>query len=168
MTRVPAVFLLTAVGAVLALAGCGGSGGDSDPVSTEIPGGADPAQVEVIDRWARALTAGDVDAAAELFAIPSVAQNGPTFEIADRDDARLFNASLPCGAELVEARPEGELTIATFELTERPGPGGCGTGVGAEASTAFRIADGEIVEWRRVAADGDGTRDPEPAPSSPA
>ena len=40
--------------------------------------------------------------------------------------------------------------IATFELTERPGPGECGTGVGVLVRTAFRIEDGLIVEWRRV------------------
>ena len=41
-------------------------------------------------------------------------------------------------------------SLATFRLTERPGPGSCGTGTGATAQTAFLIEDGEIVEWRRV------------------
>jgi hypothetical protein len=40
--------------------------------------------------------------------------------------------------------------IATFRLTERPGPGRCGAGTGELARTAFRIAGGEIVEWLRV------------------
>jgi hypothetical protein len=148
-----------------ALAACGGSSGET---ATEIPGGADPAAVEVIDRWARTLNEGDVEGAAEFFALPSVAQNGPTLRIESVEDARLFNSSLPCGATLEEAVDEDGFTIATFELTERPGPGTCGSGTGAAARTAFKIADGKIVEWRRVAdGPGDGDSAP-PAPSSSA
>jgi hypothetical protein len=116
---------------------------------------ADPADVEVIEAWSDSLRTGDVDAAADYFALPSVAENGPQFlRIRDRRDARLFNLSLPCGAVLVAARSEGDFTTATFELTERPGPGLCGPGTGEEAETAFVIKDGKIVEWRRVAAGG--------------
>ena len=35
-------------------------------------------------------------------------------------------------------------------LTERPGRGKCGTGVGNEAYTAFLIRRHKIVQWRRV------------------
>jgi hypothetical protein len=126
---------------------------DADP---EIPGGADPAEARVIDEWAMTLSEGDVDAAAGFFAIPSVAENGPVpIRIRDLDDARLFNASLPCGAELTNATPEGDFIVATFRLTERPGPGLCGPGTGATAQTAFVIEDGEITQWRRVAAGGE-------------
>jgi hypothetical protein len=154
--------VLLLVGAI-ALVGCGG--GDE---STEVPGGADPAAVAVIDDWARTLNEGDVDGAAEFFAIPSIAVNGLTLRIDDVADARRFNASLPCGAILEEAIAEDDLTIATFELTERPGPGTCGSGTGAEARTAFRIEDGEITEWRRVATEPGGSDDAQPAPSSSA
>ena len=131
------------------------------PAIEEIPGGADPADARVIDEWSKALTRGDVAAAARLFAIPSVAQNGPALiRIRDAADARLFNSSLPCGARLVEATPEGGFVVATFELSERPG-GDCGSGAGGSARTAFEIVDGEIVEWRRVAT-GDGPRRREP------
>lgn len=137
----------------LSLAAC--DLGNDDPAEPAVPGGADPAEVELIEAWADTLRRGDVAGAAEFFAVPSVAENGPTlFEIGDRADARLFNASLPCGAVLVHARAEGALTIATFRLTERPGPGVCGAGTGGEASTAFVIEDGEIVEWRRVSEGG--------------
>ena len=62
----------------------------------------------MIDEWAQPLSEGDVDGAAAYFAIPSVAQNGPALlRIRDLADAKLFNASLPCGASLVEATPEG-------------------------------------------------------------
>ena len=143
------------------LAACGGD----DEATTSIPGGADPDAVAVIDDWARTLRAGDVDGAAGFFALPSVAQNGPTLQINDIEDARLFNASLPCGAILEEAVDDGEFTIATFELTERPGPGTCGSGTGADARTAFKIEDGKIVEWRRVADEPDSSQ---PAPGSSA
>lgn len=153
-----AVLLAASVGA------CGG--GEADETTAAIPGGADAEAATVIDEWAQRLTEGDVDGAAEYFAVPSIAVNGVALEIESRADARLFNQSLPCGAELIEASAEGELTLATFRLTERPGPGTCGDGVGNQALTEFRIEDGLISEWRRaVPADGDGAG-PE-APSNP-
>jgi hypothetical protein len=124
--------------------------------TTDIPGNADPADVRVIADWADTLRSGDVEGAAEFFAIPSVAENGGiVLEIDRRERAVLFNASLPCGARLIRARAEGEFVTATFRLTERPGPGTCGTGAGNTAMTAFVIEDGEIVEWRRVDAGGE-------------
>jgi hypothetical protein len=138
----------------VALASCGTDGEVTVTAETEtssgVAGDADQDDVDVIDDWARALAAGDVDAAAKLFAIPSVAQNGLLYPITDFDDARRFNASLPCGGKLVEAREEGRFILATFRLRERPGAGACGDGTGEEAVTAFVIEDGRIVEWRRV------------------
>jgi hypothetical protein len=156
-----------ALAVALLASACGGD--DAETTANEIPGGADPASVEVIDNWARALAEGDIDGAAEYFAIPSVVQNaGPAIEITDADDARAFNASLPCGAELIFARPQDNLVVATFRLTERPGPGTCGSGVGHRASTAFGIdADGKIAEWRRVVTEGGDTGGPS-APSTSA
>ena len=140
------IVLLTS--AVVALSGCGSSGKDSD---TTIPGGADPDTVGVIKRWADELRAGDVSAASERFAIPSVVQNGtPALRLTDRGEVEAFNRSLPCGAKLTEAFSSGKFTIATFELTERPGLGECGNGVGETAKTAFVIRNGLITQWRRV------------------
>ncbi len=144
---------------LLALAGCGADDGDADQppaddAPAEVTGDADPADVEVIEAWSDALREGDIDAAASYFALPSVAENGALLRIRNRDDARLFNLSLPCGATLVEAETEGDFTTATFELSERPGPGTCGQGSGGTAETAFVISDGEITEWRRVAVGG--------------
>lgn len=146
-TRFPLLPVVVVV--LLATLGPSACGDDGAPEST-IPGNADPTAVAVIDDWSTKLREGDVEAAAELFALPSVAENGPTIAIGDLDDARLFNESLPCGAELVRAEDDGELVVATFRLTERPGPGSCGSGVGATAQTAFLIEGGRIVEWRRV------------------
>jgi hypothetical protein len=133
----------------LAFAACGGGGDNSD--QAEIPGGADPEAAQVIGDWATALGEGDIEAAADYWQVPSVAQNGtPPLELDTRRKVVVFNEALPCGAKLVRAEPHAGFTIATFELTERPGPGQCGGGVGGTAQTAFKIEDGKITEWRRV------------------
>lgn len=159
------VFALLLAGLALLLAGCGGdesdetsSGAQSQSQTSE----ADAEDLEVIEAWSQALTEGDVAGAAEYFAIPSTAENGPILEIESREDAVTFNEALPCGAEVISARSEGQFTTATFRLSERPG-GACGDGTGGKATTAFVIEDGEIVEWRRiddapVPRDGGGTQ----------
>jgi hypothetical protein len=111
---------------------------------------ADPAATRVIRAWSDALRGGDVEAAARYFALPSVVENGPPpLRVRTRDDARAFNASLPCGAVLRRAVAIGRYTAVVFRLTERPG-GDCGQGVGHPAGTAFVIRHGKILEWRRV------------------
>jgi hypothetical protein len=106
----------------------------------------------VIRHWADTLRRGDVRGAAALFALPSIVSNGtPPVTLHTRADARLFNASLPCGARLIRTSSSGRFTTATFRLTERPGPGSCGGGVGLTARTTFVIRAGKISEWRRVA-----------------
>jgi SnoaL-like domain len=161
--RPPRLTLLVLVLAfTAAAAGCGGDENGSD--EPEIPGGADPEAARVIDEWSTALREGDVEAAAEFFEIPSVAQNGtPPLPLDNREAVVAFNEALPCGAELVRAEERGEYVIATFELTERPGEGECGDGVGNEARTAFRIVDGLITEWIRAAED----LQPEPPADEP-
>jgi hypothetical protein len=132
---------------------CGGDedGAGDDAAATEIPGGADAEEAGVIRDWSDALREGDVEAAAEYFEVPSFAQNPLPLQLQTREDVLEFNEALPCGATLTEAEDAGRYTIATFELTERPGEGKCGQGTGNIAKTAFRIEDGLIVEWRRVA-----------------
>lgn len=141
---------------VFATIGCGGEGSatPAEPKPEIDLSQADAGQAAVIDAWSSALREGDIEAAAELFALPSVAENGPQLtQIRNAADALAFNDSLPCGAQLTAAVTQGDFTTATFELTERPG-GDCATGVGEEAQTAFVIEDGKIVEWRRVGAGG--------------
>jgi hypothetical protein len=144
---------------LIALSACGGGddGGESagsEQQAAEVPGDANPSDVAVIKEWSDTLRAGDVEGAAEFFALPSVAENGILVRIRDLDDARLFNASLPCGAVLIRAETQGEFTTATFKLTERPGPGTCGPGTGEHAQTSFVIEDGKITQWRRVGIGG--------------
>ena len=157
--RTPARFALLAAAMTLAAlpaaVGCGGSGGSNSTTTLSLPPGH--ADVLVIGNWVDALRAGHVQVAAGYFAIPSVVENGtPPQMIETRADAVAFNRSLPCGAKLVKAKPEGRYIAATFRLTERPGPGACGSGVGQLARTAFVIRDGKIIQWRRL---------PNPAPS---
>jgi hypothetical protein len=134
----------------LALSACGDDDVDTPAQSTASattgPNGDD---VQVIRDWAEALSDGDVQAAAEFFALPSVAENGGLLHIEERDDAILFNQSLPCGAKLESTEPDGEFITATFRLDRRPGVPAC-PGEGETAMTNFKIEDGLIVEWRRV------------------
>jgi hypothetical protein len=162
----PRLSLLLCLGLIaLPIAGCGDDGGgkssNGGTVSTpsqgsapKVAGDADPGDVRVIDGWATTLRHGDVDAAARYFAIPSVAANGVQVHIRSLDDARRFNESLPCGARLIRAETAGDFTTATFRLTERPGPGLCGSGSGQTAETSFVIRDEKIVQWRRVGLPG--------------
>jgi hypothetical protein len=146
---VKAVLSALCAGLLLALT-AGACGGDSDDTAgLELPAGH--GAVVVIDEWAQTLDKGDVEGAAEFFALPSIVQNGtPLLTLRTRADAVEFNRSLPCGAKLVDAEPRGRFIAVTFRLSERPGPGICGTGVGATARTAFLIRDGKIVQWRRL------------------
>ena len=139
---------------VAGVAGCGSSSNQD----TTIPGGADHEAVQVIQKWADELRAGDVTSASERFALPTVVQNGtPPIRLANRRQVEAFNQSLPCGAKLTAATPSGKYVIATFVLTERPGEGECGNGVGEQAKTAFVIHNGLITEWRRVVDIDQGT-----------
>jgi len=131
------------------VSGCGGSDGGGQ--IRGVPRTESDAAA-VIRRWADTLRRGDVRGAADLFALPSIVSNGtPPVTLRTRADARRFNESLPCGARLLKTSSAGRFTTATFRLTERPGPGTCGGGVGLTARTTFVIEGGKIREWRRVA-----------------
>lgn len=132
-----------AIAGVLALSGCGSGTHGS-----------------VIEQWARALRAGQIDKAASYFALPAIVQNGtPPVRITTRAQAREFNSLLPCGARLVATTRHGAYVYATFRLTDRVG-GNCGTGAGVLAATAFLIRGGKIAAWRRLPNPGGGTSTP--------
>ena len=128
----------------VALVGSIGCGGADEPAA--------PDAEQVIRDWADALRAGDVDGAAEFFALPSLVANGtPAVVLYTRAQVRSFNAALPCGARLLRTSSSTGFTTAVFRHTERPGPGECGQGTGMTARTTFVIRDGKIREWHRVA-----------------
>jgi hypothetical protein len=160
--RVPLVCVVA-----LGLAACGSSPGRPpapSPRATASPapgGDASGAAREpvtavesaVIRGWSTSLRRGNVARAARYFALPAVIANGsPPLRMETAAQARAFNRALPCGAKVVRLkRDAGHRVIATFRLTERPGPGRCGSGVGALARTAFLVDKGHIVQWLRVA-----------------
>jgi hypothetical protein len=142
-----------------ALAGCGGEegGGAARPRSK----GATPETV--IRAWADTLRRGDVKRAASYFAVPAVVENGTApLRLGTRAAVRAFNRGLPCGARLLRTYSLGRYTAAVFSLTERRGPGRCGSGAGRHARTAFLVRDGKITEWRRLP-----DRPERPPPSAP-
>jgi hypothetical protein len=170
-------WLASAAGA-LAIGACGG-GDDRKPPSTPStaerrpsatpspPAAPAPAtragrsDARIVRAWADSLRQGDVRAAASYFALPSLVSNGtPPIQLTTRDEVLLFNRTLSCGAKVI--RTEGAshgFVITTFRLTERPGPGKCGSGTGQTARTAFRIRDEHITDWLRL-------EDAEPEPQS--
>lgn len=153
----------------LALSACGGTQRPQARTPPPPPGssgarGSKPAAKAddaVIRGWADALRGGHVARAAGYFALPSVVSNGTSpIRLTSRADAVFFNRTLPCGAKVTKTEDSGAFVVATFELTERPGRGRCGQGVGGSARTAFLIRGGKIAQWRRVV-------ESEPTPSGP-
>lgn len=168
--RTPVIALLSS----LLIGGCGGGGDEpraapvttpgaprqqapaSDPLALPagIPraatGPADAAATRTIRRWAQALQRGDVARAVTYWAVPAKIQNGtPVLTLRSREDVRLFNGSLACGAKLTGAGAARGYTIATFRLTERPG-GNCAGGTGHSARTAVEVRAGRIAGWYRL------------------
>ena len=158
--------------AVLALsaAGCGSGSRQArtppPPRSSSTPAAreskpASKADDAVIRGWAAALREGDIAGASRYFAIPSVVSNGtPPIRLTSRDDVEFFNRTLPCGARVKKTEDTGFFVVATVVLTERPGRGRCGQGVGGKVRTAFMIRGRRITQWRRVVEE-------EPDPSRP-
>ena len=174
MPRIAPVVLLGAV-----LAGCGGGGGDPDRLTLTTPrtspapsasaqaavpsstpgrsriGGAGPVTAReraVVKGWSDALRRGDVERAVGYFEIPAtVANGGQPIRLVTRRAVRFFNETLPCGARLESVERDSNYVLATFMLTERPGKGRCGTGVGHRARTLFLVDGDKIVQWLRAA-----------------
>jgi hypothetical protein len=150
---------------LLLLAGCGGdeardTGQETQPAerSTALPrdvpraatGPAPPGAERVVRRWAAAVRRADFRAAAILFSIPALAQNGGPVERLDSPAVVIaWNALLPCGAVVTKVGGARGYTIAEFRLTDRRGSS-CGTGRGARARSALLIRDGLIRAWYRL------------------
>jgi hypothetical protein len=156
-----------ALGLAMGLAACGGGGAKRQastartqtttttaPRTTRLPRppgvhDADRRAVRVIRGWVDAERRSDLARAAAYFALPAVVANaGPPLLLRTRAAVRLWNASLPCGARLLEAVAFRGYTIARFRLTTRPGQRCDSTG--GTASTAFKLRGGRIAQWVRV------------------
>ena len=123
-------------------------------VPTKANGPAPAGAAPVVRAWADAVRRADFDRAAELFADDARVQNGGPVERLDTRSRKLvWNASLPCGARVAKLAGANGYAIVTFRLVERRG-GSCGSGIGAPARVAMKIADGRITGWYRLPAPG--------------
>jgi len=155
--------VLTAILALMLLSGCASTSslpGHENARHVRLAGQdgppADPSQLAVVRRWAAALRAGNLGAAAGYFHLPSLFENGATdsIELRSAAEAEAANSTLPCGAVVISAFREGRFIDVLFRLTARAGRGGgpqaCGSGVGQTARTRFLIHNGQILDWLRA------------------
>jgi hypothetical protein len=142
---------LAAVGLAL-LAGCDSSSDDPAPQPRAREGLRSPEGVMIRD-WLMAVAHGDFGQAATFFAPGAIIDQGRPFRLPDAAAARIFNAGLPCHADLIELEDEGVKVLATFRLT--PGPGGPCRG---RVQVRYTIVGGKFKEWRQL---GTGNEPPE-------
>ena len=116
----------------------------------EQPSGVHSPEGVMIRDWLLAVKNGDYDHAADFFARGAIIDQGRPFRLNSRAAARFFNATLPCHADLVRLRDEGEMVLATFRL--EAGPGGPCKG---RVQVRYTIEDGRFTEWRQLTP-GDG------------
>jgi hypothetical protein len=133
------------------VAGCGSSDDSAQTTATKPGTVAGPAE-KVIRGWADALRSGNIERAASYFAVPATVSNsGAPIKLLSKAEVEFFNTTLPCGAKVRSTTAVAHgLTLTTFELTERPGAGRCGSGTGRTAHVAIRVRKGKITEWRRA------------------
>jgi hypothetical protein len=121
------------------LAGCAGSGDDGDEPVRRL------SDERLIRGWIASLNVGDYEGAASFFARGAIVEQTQEFRLNDREDAVIFNRSLPCRAEVTDVEDEGETSLAAFSL--RAGPGGRCRGA---VRVRFTIRDGKFREWRQL------------------
>jgi hypothetical protein len=175
--------LVLAPALALALAGCGGAGGPQEvdrPPAGEAPpanplatpagvpqratGPADAASAQVVRRWLTALSDGDVERAARLWALPARFQNGTPVLTVDSPAERVaVNAALPCGGRVARIGGAGRFTVVAIRLTRRPGAD-CGAGVGGSVRATILARGGRIHALYRLYDRGEAP----PAPGTPA
>ena len=127
---------------VLLVAGCGGSDGPE----------------EVLRAWSRAVNEGDYERAGSLFAKDAeVVQGSRVLVFETTEEARRWNAALPCRARIVRAREDGDRVEASFLLRDRADVP-CDA-PGAIARVVARVEDGKIVLWHQIES---ATAEPEP------
>jgi hypothetical protein len=154
----------------LLVIGCGGGGGDKEGGPSTTPAGpradtrrADPTAAATIRAWVDAERSGEAIRAAAYFSLPAIVLNGPEpLLLRTREQVRLWNSALPCGATLLRAVDVRGWTIARFRLIERPGRH-C-DGVGNTATTAFAMRKGKIAMWIRVEDDASAEKSAPPRP----
>jgi len=134
--------LLLALVAAFLLAAC-----DSDDSRSAAK--PDPQAREVRD-WIEDLNRGDYGDAAKHFAPNALVDQGIPFRLKTPKAARLFNATLPCQAEVVGVEHEGERLLVSFRL--RTGPGGPCQGI---VKVRFSFEGMRFSEFLQLPGEGD-------------
>lgn len=125
--------LVTALALFSLAPGCGG--GSASPES-------------VVRAWSEAINSDDNEAAADLFARGAEVIQAGSLVLRTEEEARRFNAGLPCSGEIVDLVADGDSVTATFRLGDRR-TSRCDA-PGAEARAEFRVRDGKIVLWHQL------------------
>ncbi len=130
---------------LLAASGCQEEKSQPDPLPPPEQRGAEYEE-RVIRGWLLALNREDYVGAADYFAVGAIIDQGEPFRLPSRAAARIFNAGLPCRADLADVEDEpGPKSLASFRL--RAGPGGPCSGI---VKVRFTIRDGKFTEWRQL------------------
>jgi hypothetical protein len=143
---------LALAAAALLAGGCDDS--DAPRPQPQTKTGLRSAEGVMIRDWLMSVQHGDFGRAATFFAPGAIIDQGRPYRLRNRAAARLFNATLPCHADLIALRDEGSNVLATFRLT--PGPGGPCRG---RVQVRYTIVHGKFTEWRQL--------DTEHAPEGP-
>ena len=133
------------VALVLLAAGCEKDEPEVAPLPPPVQQGAEY-EKRVIRGWLLALGRDDYVGAGDYFAVGAIIDQGDPFRLPSRAAARIFNASLPCRADLAGVDDEpGPKSLASFRLRE--GPGGPCSGI---VKVRFTIREGKFTEWRQL------------------
>ena len=132
--------------AVASLGGCDlSSSDDMDRSADAKPARSFSYEARVIRGWLLALDRSDYAGAAYYFAPGAIIDQGDPYRLRDESAARVFNASLPCRADLIGLKHETGTVLASFRL--RRGPGGPCSGV---VRVRYTIRGGKFTEWRQL------------------
>lgn len=130
---------------LLAPAACETEESPPDPLPPPEQHGAEYER-RVIRGWLLALNRDDYAGAADYFAVGAIIDQGEPFRLPNHAAARIFNAGLPCRADLAGVDDEpGPKSLASFRL--RAGPGGPCSGI---VEVRFTIREGKFTEWRQL------------------
>jgi hypothetical protein len=140
--------MVVALALAAAVGGCDLSSSDeSEPSRSAAQHERRPLSYEarVIRGWLLALERLDYEGAAHYFAPGAIIDQGRPYRLRSETEARAFNASLPCRADLIDLDDEGRTVLASFRL--RRGPGGECSGI---VKVRYTIRDGQFTEWRQL------------------
>jgi hypothetical protein len=133
------------VALLLPASGCEDEESRPDPIPPPVQRGAEY-EKRVIRGWLLALQRDDYSGAAGFFANGALIDQGEPYRLRGPAAARIFNASLPCRADLAGVEDEpGPRSLASFRLRE--GPGGPCSGI---VKVRFTIREGKFTVWRQL------------------